>query len=244
VRLLPAGQAVLEHADAILRQLDNLTVAIRPYASGERQIIRILANTAAMADLLPAALPTYLASHPGISVDVAERPSREIASELARGSFDFGILADMVDLGSLHTIPVRRDDLALIAAKGDDVDGKRSLRLMAIRSRPFVGLAADVPLQNYIESRAADAGVPLTMRLRAQSFHALFESVRSGIGLAIVPAAVARRYAADLAAIELEDAWTKRTLKIGMRDPASLSGPARALVEHIRATASGQDPLQ
>jgi DNA-binding transcriptional LysR family regulator len=240
VRLLPAGEAVLEHADAVLRQLEKLAAAIRPYAKGERQVIRILANTAAMADVLPAALPGYLAGHPGISVDVEERPSREIAAELARGSFEFGILADTVDLGSLHTITVRRDDLVLIAAKGQDVDGKQSLRLVEVRSRPFVGLAAHAPLQAYIESKAAESGIPLAMRLRVQSFHALCESVREGIGFGIVPAAVARRHAANLATIELEDRWAKRTLKIGMRDPAALSAPARELVEHIRTTADPQ----
>jgi DNA-binding transcriptional LysR family regulator len=238
VRLLPAGEAVLEHADAVLRQLEKLAAAIRPYAQGDRQVIRILANTAAMADVLPLALPGYLAGHPGISVDVEERPSREIVLELARGGFEFGILADTVDLGALHTLPVRRDDLVLIAAKDQQLDGKGTLRLMEVRSRPFVGLAADVPLQNYIESKAAEAGVPVAMRLRVQSFHALCESVRGGIGLAVVPAAVARRYAADLAAVELEDRWAKRTLSIGMRDPAALSAPARELVEHIRATAA------
>jgi DNA-binding transcriptional LysR family regulator len=237
VRLLPAGEAVLEHADAVLRQLENLAAAIRPYAKGERQVIRILANTAAMADVLPAALPAYLAGHPGISVDVEERPSGEIVLELGRGSFEFGILADTVDLGALHTIPVRRDDLVLVAAQGQALEEKRKLRLAEVRSRPFVGLAADVPLQRYIESNAAQAGAPLTLRLRVQSFHALCESARGGIGLAIVPAAVARRYAADLAAIDLDDAWAKRTLNIGMRDPAALSAPARELIEHIRATA-------
>lgn len=242
VRLLPAGEVVLEHAEAILRQLDDLAVAMRPYAKGDRQVIRILANTAAMADVLPSALPAYLASHPGISVDVEERPSREIAVALARGSFDFGILADMVDLRSLHTIPVRRDDLVLIAARGNEIAAERALRLAQIRSRSFVGLAADAPLQNYIESKAADAGTPLAMRLRVQSFDALCESVRGGIGLAIVPAAVARRHAADLAAIELEDDWAKRSLKIGMRDPAALSAPARELVEHIRAAVECPGP--
>jgi DNA-binding transcriptional LysR family regulator len=236
VQLLPAGETVLEHAEAILRQLDDLAAAIRPHAKGERQVIRILANTAAMADVLPAALPGYLASHPGISVDVEERPSREIASALARGSFDFGILADTVDLGSIDTVPVRRDDLVLIAAKGREAEQKRSLRLMAVRARPFVGLAADVPLQNYIESKAAEAGIALTMRLRVQSFDALCESVREGIGLAIVPTAVARRHGADLAAIDLDDRWAKRTLQIGARDLAALSAPARELVEHIRTT--------
>jgi DNA-binding transcriptional LysR family regulator len=238
VRLLPAGQAVLEHADAVLRQLENLAAAIRPYAKGERQVIRILANTAAMAEVLPAVLPSYLATHPGISVDVEERPSREILAELARGAFEFGILADTVDLGALHTIAVRRDDLVVIAGAGHDVDPKRKLRLAQIRSRPFVGLAAHVPLQKYIENQAADAGIPLSMRLRVQSFDDLCDSVRGGIGLAIVPEAVARRHARDLVAIELEDGWAKRTLNIGMRDPEALSAEARELVEHIRTNGS------
>lgn len=237
VRLLPAGQAVLQHADAVLKELENLAAAIRPYAGGERLVIRILANTAAMADVLPAALPGYLASHPGISVDVEERPSREIVLQLARGGFQFGVLADTIDLGSLHTIPVRRDDLVLIAGKAVPGEEKRSTRLAEVRSQPFVGLAARVPLQSYIEGKAAEAGIALSMRLRVQSFHALCESVRAGIGLAVVPAAVAQRHGADLAAIELEDAWAKRTLNIGMRDAEALSGPARDLVEHIRAIA-------
>jgi DNA-binding transcriptional LysR family regulator len=233
VRLLPAGEALLEHADAVLRQLEKLEAAIRPYASGERQVIRILANTAAMAEVLPAVLPGYLANHPGISVDVEERPSREIASELARGSFDFGILADTVDLGSLHTVPVRRDDLVVVAVKGRDIDETRPLRLEQIRSQAFVGLAAHVPLQKYIESQAVAAGIPLAMRLRVQSFDALCQAVRGRIGLAIVPAAVAQRHGADLAAVALEDGWAKRTLNIAMRDPAALSAQARELVDVI-----------
>ncbi len=52
---------------------------LRSYASGLKGHIRLLSNTAALADFLPPRLCRFLAAYPDLSVDLDERPSSEIA---------------------------------------------------------------------------------------------------------------------------------------------------------------------
>jgi DNA-binding transcriptional LysR family regulator len=229
VCLLPAGGAVVEHAKAALREVDALASSVRPFAAGERGSVRVLANTAAITQDLPAALPAYLSAYPGVDVDLQERPSDEIALDVAGGRAEIGILADTADLSRLQTIGFRRDDLALAVPVGDPLANANSVCARKITGRRFVGLASNAPFQRYVERSTGDAGVVLPMRVRVNSFEAVCALVRDGVGVAIVPAAVARKQ--GLHHVRLKDRWARRTLRVGVRDRATLSPPALRFVE-------------
>jgi DNA-binding transcriptional LysR family regulator len=114
VRPTPAGQAVAHHARVVLGQLEQMRGELGQYAKGLRGHVRVLANTAAVAEFLPDALASFLSDHPAIDVDLEERPSREIVAAIAGGLADFGIVADTVDLGALETLPFQTDQLVLV----------------------------------------------------------------------------------------------------------------------------------
>ena len=78
VRATPAGSALVHHAQLVIQQLDRMRAELSEYAEGLRGRVRLLANTTATAEFLPAALGAFLSLHPQIDIDLEERSSREI----------------------------------------------------------------------------------------------------------------------------------------------------------------------
>src|SRR5690349_6097089 len=127
VRPTAAGRAVAHHARVALGQLEQMRGELGQYAKGLRGHVRVLANTASLAEFLPDALAAFLADHPAIDVDLEERPSREIVPAIAGGLADIGIVADTVDLGALETLPFRTDQLVLVVPAGHALAGQSAI---------------------------------------------------------------------------------------------------------------------
>jgi DNA-binding transcriptional LysR family regulator len=75
------------------------------YAKGLRGNVRVLANTVAIAELLPHALASFLSAHPNIDVELEDRPSREIVRSIAEGRGDIGIVYLKVPFVSFPRLP-------------------------------------------------------------------------------------------------------------------------------------------
>ena len=73
VSLTPSGEAFLRHARLVLRQIDSLRGEIHEYARGIKGQVRMVANTTAMTEFMPAVLSRYLATHPDVTVELRER---------------------------------------------------------------------------------------------------------------------------------------------------------------------------
>src|SRR5258707_930627 len=98
VRLTPVGSALVHHARIVTQQLEKMRGELGDYAKGLRGHVRLLSNTVAIAELLPATLASFLSAHPNIDVELEDRPSREIVRMIAEGHADIGIVTDAVDL--------------------------------------------------------------------------------------------------------------------------------------------------
>jgi DNA-binding transcriptional LysR family regulator len=193
VSLTPAGRALIHHAQLVLQQIGHMRSELSRYAGGLRGGVRLLANTSALTEFLPEALATFLAGHPGIDVDLEEKPSYDIVRSVAEGFADIGIVADIVDFGGLETFPFATDRLVLVMPREHPLAGRRRLRFRDLLGHDFVGMATTNALQQHLGERAAQAGQPLRLRVRLGSFEAICRMVENGIGLAVIPETVARR---------------------------------------------------
>ncbi len=110
-----AGRTPLHHASTIGSSVEQMRGDLRAFASGLKGEIRMLSNTAALVELLPAALCSFVAAHPNVDIDIEERTSADIVLAVADGRAEFGLVADTADFGQLETIPLSSDRLVLIA---------------------------------------------------------------------------------------------------------------------------------
>jgi DNA-binding transcriptional LysR family regulator len=239
VRPTPAGRALVHHARIVLQQLEHMRGDLGAYASGLRGHVRLLANTAALAEFLPGVLGAFLAAHPNIDVDLEERLSYEIVQAIAEGQAELGIVADTVDLGELETVPFRDDRLVLVTQLGHPLASRRRIGFAEALDQPFVGLGEGSALQDHLAGHAARLGRRPKYRVRLRSFDAVCRMVECGVGVAVVPEAAARRCQRTMAIrrVGLTDSWALRHLVICARRFADLSAHARLLVDDIKAAA-------
>jgi DNA-binding transcriptional LysR family regulator len=236
VSLSPAGQCLLEHARLIVQQAERMRGDLASYARGLSGTVSLLSNTAAISEHLPRILATFLADHPTLNVDVEERESTDIAEAIASGAADVGIASEAAVSDALHTIPFRNDQLVVVMPRGDALSRSRRLRLIDIVDREFVALPRDSALQRHLAGQAVRLGVIMKVRARVHGFDAVCRMVETGVGIAIVPEASAKRSKRSMRidAVRLQDPWAKRRLAICVRDLHSLPAGARQLVEHLR----------
>ncbi len=236
VRLTAAGEAFIHHARMLMAQVDRMRAELAEHGRGVRGHVRILANTAALAEFLPKALSPFLAAHPGIDVDLEERQSYAIVREVAAGRAEIGIVADTADLGSLQHFAFATDRLVVVIPASHRLAKRRETTFSTLLGEPFVGLDEGSALQDHLAGHAAVLGGQLAYRARVRNFDAICRLVEGGIGIAIVSEVAARRCqtAMTIRIVRLRDDWALRRLRICVRDLAALAAPARQLVEALR----------
>jgi DNA-binding transcriptional LysR family regulator len=237
VQLTPAGSMLLQHARAVVKQLQQMRGDLDGYTKGLRGQVRLLANTVAMLEYLPQGLPPFLARNPSIDIDLAERKSPEIMGQVAANRADIGIVAGAVDPAlQLETFPFASNLLVLIMPRQHELAGKRKLTFAQTLDHDYVGLGADSALQDFVSRQAEGAARRLKVRVRLSSFDAICQMVEGGAGLAIVPQATARRWQRFMALriAALTDPWAVRHLTLCVRNVQGLTTHSRKLLAHLR----------
>jgi len=232
-----AGRALLGHARAILAGTERLREEMAAYSGGAAGQIRVVANTHALIEFLPAPLADFLASHPGIAVEIEERTSDEIVGLVAEGAADFGLLSGTVDTGGLATFPFREDRFVLVAARGDPLADRAEVALADVLERDLVGLDRRSAISRFLVEKAARAGRPMRLRAQLRGFDAVCRLVEARVGLAILPESTALRAARSLAlaVVPLSDPWARRDLTLCLRDRDALPPFVRDLIDTLRA---------
>src|SRR6201994_3038738 len=121
------------------------------YARGLRGNIRLLVNTVAMLEYVPALLPAFLARQANIDVDLEEAKSPDIMRIVAAGRADIGIVAGAIDPEmQLETFPFAQNVLVLITPKWHPLAGKRGVAFVDTLNYEYIGLDSASALQSFV----------------------------------------------------------------------------------------------
>ncbi len=144
------------------------------------------------------------------------------------------------EMGDWHPeAPVRLQAIEdqLIASRIDQFLERREAPLASLEDigRVHTGSA----INRMLLQHANDLNLPLKLRIQVTSYDALCLMVDSGLGVALLPAAVASHHAKNLAirVITLNETWARRELRICVRAYDALPVAAKLLVSHLRRDA-------
>jgi DNA-binding transcriptional LysR family regulator len=244
VQLTAAGSTLLQHARAVSEQLQQMRGELDGYARGLRGNVRLLVNTVAMLEYVPALLPGFLAQQKNIDVDLEEAKSPDIMRTVAAGRADIGIVAGAIDPEmQLETFPFAQNVLVLIAPKRHPLAGKRRVAFVDTLNYEYIGLDSTSALQTFVNRQAERLGRQLKVRVRLSSFDVICQMVEAGTGLAIVPRAAALRWRrlASFSIVPLTDGWVVRHLTLCVRSLRSANPHARRLLTHLRENGTAHE---
>lgn len=238
VQLTPAGRTLAHHARLVLLQVDRMQGDLGEYGMGLKGHVRVLCNTSALSEHLPEVLSGFLSTYPGISVDLEERTSFEIVDAVRNDLCDIGVVSDATDLEGLEIFPFRADPLSVVVARDHPLASRSKIFLADLVDCAFVGLVEGSALQEHVTHHARRLGKRLNYRLRLRSFESVCRMVGLGVGVGIVPQAVATRCARTtrVKRIALADPWAVRNLVLCVRHLKELPIHVQQMVDHVLST--------
>ena len=234
-----AAFALLHLARGVLNDLDGIASQMREYGTGVRGHVRVVANISAITQFLPAQLQSFMALHPQVDVRLQEQISTAIANSVAENAADIGILNDGIYGERLTLLPYRTDELVLVVPTGHPLARRKSVRLTDALAFDFVGMHPGSAINNQLTRAAAEAQLPLKLRIQVTGYDALCLMVAAGLGVGVMPRGSAALYSGSLAVrtVTLAEPWAQRRLVLCVRSYESLSSVSRLLVDHLRTSA-------
>jgi len=243
VTLTASGESFLRHARKVLQQIEELRGDIHEYSRGIKGQVRVVANTTAMTEFMPAVLSRYLATHPDVTVDLRERLSYLVVKSVTDGAADIGIVAGQPAATGIEYLPYRSDRLVLVTAADHPLSTQKDVQFVQTLEYEYVGLSEWSAIHAFLIQAAYNLGYPFRFRVEVGSFDSVCRMIEAGVGIGVIPEQAARRYASamNIRVVALADIWAERRLHICARSFEALPSFARDLVDILLQDARGSE---
>lgn len=241
VQLTGAGEALLEHARAMLLRAQHIERDMVAFAAGVRGQVRVLATASVLSELLTEDLAAFLEQpeHAGIRVDIEERVSAAVVQGLREGVASVGICWDAADLRGLESRSYRHDQLAVAVPAEHPLAQARAVSFVDSLRWEHVSLPVNSAVVSLLMRAAAEQGRNLNFRMIVTNFEAAIRVVRARLAISVVPVEAvsdnARAYGLRL--IPLTDPWAQRRFAVCFRDWGALTAASRTLVDYLASCA-------
>ncbi|MGE8446772.1 MAG: LysR family transcriptional regulator [Comamonas sp.] len=238
-----AGRAALESAKLALYHARQVQAVSQATASGELGRLHIGFIGSATFSLIPKLVQAFRAAYPAIDLVLTESTTREICAQVASGDFDAGLLRYPVTQATeLSITPVEPDRLIAALPAGNPLQIKESLQLIDLADQPFVNYRpSEVPgLHALVVLACQNAGFMPQIKQHAVQAQTLVSLVGAGLGVALVPAVVAKAATPGVVFRELTD--TQHLPQIGIalalnqRQPVATAQRLKELLLKLQPT--------
>jgi DNA-binding transcriptional LysR family regulator len=241
LRLTPAGQALVEHADAIMARLESAEAELASIAGLGGGRLRMASFPTAGATLMPLAVAEFSASHPGVELTLAEGEPEEMAPRLRDGEFDLGLLFRFPGVGAgfdgLHTTDLLEDPLYLALPREHRLAERRTLRLADLAGEAWVQTSVDSPCARHVVRSCHAAGFEPRVSFESDDYLTVQGLVAAGVGVALIPRLALSGVRDDIAVRELSPSSPVRHVLAATVRGAQVPAAA-AMLEILRGAAA------
>ncbi|WP_447926552.1 LysR substrate-binding domain-containing protein [Vreelandella sp. EE27] len=200
VTLTPAGRALLEAAYATLEQLDVGIDRARRVANGVAG--RLTIATLSLAGYTPVlkTLRAFRSALPEVELDLREMPSARQLEALLAGEVDVALMRELPLPPVIDSRPVLEEAIILaLPADHPEASSGEPVSLAAFAECDFVFTprALGLGYHHRLMALCQAAGFTPAIKQEAAQLHTLLGLVASGLGVALVPASLARSIRLD-----------------------------------------------
>jgi DNA-binding transcriptional LysR family regulator len=246
LRLTPAGQALVDHAEAIMARLDAAEAELASIAGVGGGRLRMASFPTAGATLMPLAVAEFTRRHPGVELTLAEDEPEVVAPRLREGEYDLALLFRFPGVGAafdgLQTTELLEDPLYLALPAEHRLAGRRTLRLADLADEAWVQTSATSPCARHVVRSCHTAGFEPRVSFESDDYQTVQGLVAAGVGVALIPRLALSGVRDDIVVRRLSGSPVRRVLAAmarGARPPA-----AAAMIEILGdvVAAYGDEP--
>ncbi|HET6549265.1 MAG TPA: LysR substrate-binding domain-containing protein [Solirubrobacter sp.] len=248
VRLTPAAQVLLGHADALFAQLERLEGELAAQDAAPRGQVRVAGFPTALAGLLAPAARPLRATAPAVTLRITEAETPDAVTLLVARDVD-------VILGMECSAAPRRDDARFHREEllGDALDavlpadhalaGRSRVDLAELAGETWVAPPVGWSCDEVFVAGCRGAGFSPRVAHRAGDWQAVMGVVAAGLGISLVPRLAQSAPPPGVVVIPLAGVPPKRHVFVACRAGADASPAVRAVLDALAGSAHAQSPL-
>ena len=229
-----AGEQVIDRARIIMAEVDNIRSLASDFYREEEGTLSIATTHTQARYVLPDVIREFRDRYPGVSLNLHQGTSEQIADMVAANEIDFAIATGSKELFSdLLLVPSYHWDRKIIVPQNHELTRlERKLTLEDLAGYPLVTYVFSFGGQSSLKRAFAEQGLEPDVVFTARDADVIKTYVRMGLGVGIV-ASMAEDCddQKDLAAIDARGLFPRSTTWIGYRKDIVLR---RYMLDFIR----------
>jgi DNA-binding transcriptional LysR family regulator len=189
VVLTEAGQMLVEHADVILGRLEAAETALAALAELQRGHLRMASFATAGARVLPRAVDTFRARHPGVELTVGQASPRQSVEHLRTGRLDLALTVDLAQhpAEGVEVLHLFDDPVQLALHVDHPLAAKPDVRLEELAEETWIDVPRATSGGQVLMRACAKAGFTPRVTFESDDYTAIQELVGAGVGVALLP---------------------------------------------------------
>ena len=213
------GQVVLDIAERILREAENLKRASADFATGDSGRLVLAATHTQARYALPVVVRDFVAQHPRVKLEMHQGSPVQIAEWVVAGEVDIGIATESLDQYSqLITLPVRQWNHCVIAPAGHPILQSQPLALAELARWPLITYDTAFTGRSRINRAFERIDVQPNIALTALDADVIKTYVSLGLGLGIIAGiAFDAQRDSGLVAIDASHLFESNTTRLALR---------------------------
>ncbi len=234
VRLTPPGLVYLSECRAVLDRLQAATSRARHLALGTAGSLRVGLATSAVDQVMPGLLAQLRQQRSLADVTFTDMGSEEQVRALAHDRLDLGFIHARIPVKGLRRQTVHSEGFAVVLPRAHPLAGRAKFRLAELAGEPMVSFSREQrsALFDTLVAVCMNAGFSPRLVHVARHPMSMFQMVRHGLGVCIVPSSYATAVGDELhvhhlplsvGALQLDAVW----------NPDNPSELLRYVVEHL-----------
>ncbi|MBO8141499.1 MAG: LysR family transcriptional regulator [Firmicutes bacterium] len=239
ISLTPAGEIVYSYARRVLHTIEECRAALENLATPGYGRLTIGAVSTVAMFTLPNLLVEFAKEHPLVTVHVRTGTVDDVVLMVLRNEMDVGLVTVPVSHELLHTVPLFRDRIVLIASPGTPWAERKVLSPREVASIPMIAYERDSKFRTYVDASFEAAGITPDVIMEFDSHEAVKTMVMAGFGIAVEPWSAVARDLQEGRLVELTIAGLEelgRITSLIMRRDRHQSPAVRAFLKLVRET--------
>jgi DNA-binding transcriptional LysR family regulator len=241
-QLTEAGERVLEIAERLLLEADNIRRTGAEFAAGDAGTLSIAATHTQARYALPRRLARFRQEFPRVRLRLHQGHPQQVAQMVAHGEATFGLATESLDRHpALVTQPIYDWHHCAVVPIGHPLASGEPLDLATLAAHPLVTYTPEFAGRRKVDQTFAEHGLHPDIVLEAIDSDVIKEYVALGVGVGLI-AEIAFDPGRDrgLVRVDLGDLFPTNVAKLAMRAGVQLRGFERRFVELVGAADEGE----
>lgn len=225
-RVTPAGEAILEVAGDILRQVESIKQVAQEFSNEKMGSLEVATTHTQARYALPETINGFMQNYPDVSLHMHQGTPMQIAEMAANGTVDFAIATEaMSHFNDLIMMPCYRWNRSVVVPKDHPLAQVSKLTLQDIAQYPIVTYVFGFTGRSKLDDAFSREGLDPKVVFTAVDSDVIKTYVRLGLGVGIIATmAFDGRQDHDLVVLDASHLFDYSTTKIGFRKGTFLRG--------------------